>query len=286
MKQKRVLRITFFILILFILILPSAFAVAGPKSSINTDFIADGYVQVKFTEKTEKAVKVRIEKGNESYTYDLNPKGELETYPLQMGDGKYDIKVFLNTTGNRYSVVQTLSVDVKLKDEFAPYLAANQYVNYTADSEAIKKAEELSRGTKSGLEKIQKIYAFVIDAISYDTEKAKTVEAGYLPDIDAVLKAKKGICFDYAALLAAMLRSQGIPTKLVTGYVAPDQIYHSWNEVYLKETGWVKVTPFSFPFDGKSWRLMDPTFSSAARDSKKVAEFIGNGTNYTVKYYY
>ena len=39
-----------------------------------------------------------------------------------------------------------------------------------------------------------------------------------LPSVDETLKTKKGICFDYAALMTAMLRSQGIPTKLEIGY--------------------------------------------------------------------
>ncbi len=43
-------------------------------------------------------------------------------------------------------------------------------------------------------------------------KKAKNGElAGYLPDVDSILQEKKGICFDYAALMATMLQSQNIP---------------------------------------------------------------------------
>ena len=60
---------------------------------------------------------------------------------------------------------------------------------------------------------------------------ALTVPSGYLPELDNVISKKMGICFDYASLAAAMLRVQGVPTKLVIGYA--DSSYHSWNEVYV-----------------------------------------------------
>ena len=45
-----------------------------------------------------------------------------------------------------------------------------------------------------------------------------------------------------SAMAAAMLRSQGVPTKLVIGYA--DQTYHAWNEVYL-DGGWQRCDPTS-----------------------------------------
>ena len=38
-------------------------------------------------------------------------------------------------------------------------------------------------------------------------------------------------------------------------------------------------------FDGYDWKLMDPTFG-ASSDSKKLKKFIGDGSNYQVKYIY
>ena len=43
--------------------------------------------------------------------------------------------------------------------------------------------------------------------ITYDYVKANTVQSGYMSDPDATLKTKTGICFDYAALTAAMLEN-------------------------------------------------------------------------------
>ncbi len=86
---------------------------------------------------------------------------------------------------------------------------------------------------------------------------ARTVKSGYLPDVDKVLERKKGICFDYAAVMTAMLRSLKIPCKLVIGYAGVE--YHAWINVYSEDSGWMDGVVF---FDGKTWRLLDPTFAS------------------------
>ena len=110
-------------------------------------------------------------------------------------------------------------------------------------------------------------------------EKAVTVSKSYMSDPDATLRAGKGICFDYAVLAAAMLRSQGIPTKVVFGYVSPNDLYHAWNMFYTEETGWITV---SFEISGTGWTRLDLTFSASGTDS----ELIGDGSNYSDLYYY
>ena len=96
-----------------------------------------------------------------------------------------------------------------------------------------------------------------------------------------MLAQKKGICFDYAALMAGMLRSQGVPCKLVVGYAG--KAYHAWINVYSEETGWVNGAIY---FDGDSWKLMDPTFASSGKQSKEIMSYIGDGSHYTAKYIY
>ena len=245
----------------------------GTKSEIDASASDDGYVKIKYLKETTKKLKVIIEKGQGKYTYDLNNKGEYDTYPLQMGDGKYKIRVFENIGGNRYATKQTVTITVKLKDEKAPFLAPNQLVNFADTSETIKKAAELTEGKTDNFEKIDVIYDYIITNIKYDTEKANTVKSGYLPSIDEILKTNKGICFDYASIMASMLRSQDIPAKLVTGYSSKLNVFHAWNEVYTEETGWIKLNEMYF--DGFQWRLMDSTIASSDKQSNspKVMEY-------------
>ena len=130
-------------------------------------------------------------------------------------------------------------------------------------------------------EKVGAVYEFVIDNFTYDKQLASTVKSGYLPDLDAVLAKKQGICFDYAAVMTAMLRSQNVPTKLVIGYAG--EVYHAWINVYSAETGWINNIVY---FDGSKWNQMDPTFASTGGQTEEVMNYIGDGKNYKAMYLY
>ena len=255
---------------------------SNEKAVIDVSNSKDGYIMAASKGKTDKKLKLRITGPNKTvYTYNLNGEGRYETFPLSDGEGKYTVAVYENISGNKYATAYSTTLTVMLTDEYAPYLRANQYVNYTADSEAVKKAAELVKDKKTDIEKIAAVYHYTVTSLTYDKEKAKTVQSGYLPNVDTVLAEQKGICFDYAALMTAMLRSQGIPTRLVVGYAG--DVYHAWINTFIPEKGWVEGIIY---FDGETWKLMDPTFASSAKQSKQIMEYIGNTQNYTVKYLY
>ena len=172
------------------------------------------------------------------------------------------------------------SINVSIEDEFLPFLYPNQYVNFHTDSKAVSKGSDLAKDTYSDLDVVQNIYNYVIKNISYDTEKAQNVSYGYVPDIDDTLSSKKGICFDYAALMTSMLRSQNIPTKLEVGYSG--DAYHAWISTYIDDKGWVDDI---IQFNGNTWQIMDPTLA-ATNDSAAVKKYVGDGSHYVVKYTY
>ncbi len=203
----------------------------------------DGYLMVKgFASDTR--LKVQITLNEETYTYDLNQEQEYEVYPLQMGNGTYGVQVFQQVEGTSYSPVYYTEVEVEMPDTDRVFLYPSQYVWYTNNKNAVKLSYDLCAELDSDKEKAERLYDYIVNLLTYDYEKAATVEKGYLPDVDATLQERKGICFDYSALFAAMLRAQDIPVRLAIGYVQPDNIYHAWNQVYL---------------DGE-WVWMDSTF--------------------------
>ena len=244
----------------------------------------DGYVMIKWTGGggVKIAVQIKGPKNPESYTYYLRTDGNYDVFPLSDGNGTYKILVCKNVSGTKYSQVVGASIDVTLSDGFAPFLRPNQYVNYSDSSEAVKKAQELVKDAKDTLGKVQAVYSWVVTNLSYDTAKAKTVQGGYLPDVDKVMQEKKGICFDYASLMSAMLRSQGVPVKLIVGYTSKGE-YHAWINVWSDEGGWKDSVIY---FDGKVWKLMDPTFASSDKQSQSIMEYIGNTSNYKERFVY
>ena len=250
------------------------------KAVIDYSNTKDGYVMVQFTAQTTKRIKAQVKGPATTYTYNVTP-GQWEVFPLSDGNGKYQVGVYENVTGTKYAAVTSVSFDVALTDQFAPFLLANQYVNYTASSKIVAKAGELVKADMELLKKVEAVYNYVVTNLTYDTQKAATIKSGYLPVLDTVLEQKKGICFDYAALMTGMLRSQGVPCKLVVGYAGT--AYHAWINVWSEKTGWVDGAIF---FDGTTWQRMDPTFASSGKKSESIMKYIGNGANYTAKYLY
>lgn len=249
-------------------------------ASIDASNTSQGYVMVKYNGTNEK-VKLQITCPDQScYTYLISDRGAYDTFPLTAGNGSYALQVLENVAGDTYTVSLAQSINVSIEDEFLPFLYPNQYVNFHTDSKAVSKGSDLAKDTYSDLDVVQNIYNYVIKNISYDTEKAQNVSYGYVPDIDDTLSSKKGICFDYAALMTSMLRSQNIPTKLEVGYSG--DAYHAWISTYIDDKGWVDDI---IQFNGNTWQIMDPTLA-ATNDSAAVKKYVGDGSHYIVKYTY
>ena len=244
---------------------------------IDASTVSEGYVGVSI--RSSKQIKFQVVCGQVKYNYNVKADGTASFFPLQCGNGNYQFRLLENTSDNRYRELCSVTADVVLKDEFQPFLHSSTYVPYTKDSDCVKKAAELAQNKSTALEVVTAVFDYMRTNITYDYQKAATVKSGYLPNPDELLKTKKGICFDYSALAAAMLRSQGIPTKMIFGYVAPDNIYHAWNVFYTKETGWVTV---GYQVSKDKWYRLDITFSAGGKD---ISEII-NPKNYSDVYCY
>ncbi|MEG0741258.1 MAG: transglutaminase-like domain-containing protein [Clostridia bacterium] len=215
-------------------------------TTVDASTASDGYLRI-MQEPTSEKLKLRISCGKYTLTYDLNSNGEYEAFPLQLGNGKYKIQVLAQVSGRKYRPVSSISFKVSLSDAANPYRHPNQYVNYNAETLAVKEAQTLCNGLATDDDKFKAIYQYIVSNYQYDYDLAnavhsKEIASGYVPVLDGVFESRKGICFDLAALTACMLRSQGIPAQLVIGYA--DRTYHAWNEVLLQGQ-WVRCDPTS-----------------------------------------
>ncbi|SFO49052.1 Transglutaminase-like superfamily protein [Pseudobutyrivibrio sp. JW11] len=253
---------------------------ANADASIDASNASEGYVMVKYTGSAAK-VRMLIETpaGN-TYNYLMDLDGNYDVYPLSEGSGTYKIGVYENLHDDQYAAAFTQSVSVTLKDEYSMFLYPNAYVDFNANSKAVKKGQELAASANNDIEVVQNVYHYITKNVKYDYDKAETVQSGYIPNVDSTLATNTGICFDYASLMGAMLRSQGIPTRLEIGYAGTE--YHAWISVYTKETGWIDKI---IQFDGTDWTLMDPTLGSYASNSQ-VKKTLDDTTYYQLKYKY
>lgn len=254
---------------------------SGRSGTIDLTSLSKGYVVAAAT--SAARAKFRVERDGSKYDYDLNNQGGYEVFPLVYGNGHYTFTIFINVEGNQYEYFLVAEADVELESEFAPFLVPNQVVNYNESSAVVTLSHTLTEHAASNLEVVQQIYYWVSENISYDTDKAAELSnsTGYVPNVEETLSSKKGICYDYAALVAAMLRANGIPCKLIKGDVQYNgqSLYHAWNMIWLEETGWIAVKVPSAP---NEWFRIDLTF--AAGGDASIAQFIGDGQNYTEIY--
>lgn len=249
-------------------------------AAIDASNTSEGYVMASYSGSNSK-VKLQITTPEGvKYTYLMSGQGQFETFPLTGGSGSYQMTVYENVSGDEYAAVLTQTLDITVNDKFKPYLYPNQYVSFTPESKTVAKGAKLVKTADTDLDAIKAVYNYIIKNVAYDKELAENVAYGYLPDVDKTLKDKTGICFDYAALMTAMLRSQRIPTRLEVGYSG--DVYHAWISSYIDEIGWVDNV---IEFDGKSWTLMDPTLA-ANNKAKNVKKYISDGSHYMVKYTY
>lgn len=234
-------------------------AVGASDAAIDISSVGKGYVAV--SAQSESKLKFQVEKGDEAASYDVPSDGSPIICPLSMGDGAYRFSIWENTTGRRYARVADAQAEVQLASEFAPFLIPNAYCDFDQSSACVAKADELASGARNQGDVLRSICTWIVSSVSYDEEKAKLLAdgTGYTPDPDQTFASKTGICFDYASLTAAMLRSQGIPCKIVTGELLPEGIEHAWNLVYI-DGAWrgAKIDVFA-----RSWTLIDLTNGAA-----------------------
>lgn len=172
-------------------------------AAIDISHTQEGYIMAKYTGFNAKPILQLTGTDGITYTYSLYK--DYSTFPLTSGDGTYQVGVYENVSDDRYTTLLSETFSVTLTDPLKPYLYPNQYVNFTADSLPVAKAEELADGASSDLDIISSVYNYIITHFTYDYSKASSVTSGYLPDIDEVFTSEKGICFDYAAVMTFLV---------------------------------------------------------------------------------
>jgi transglutaminase-like putative cysteine protease len=120
---------------------------------------------------------------------------------------------------------------------------------------------------------------------TYDTE-ATSVQT----TIDESIRARAGVCQDYAHILVGLCRYYGIPARYVSGYIFSGQegsvlgadASHAWCEAYLGPHGWIGYDPtndtliddrFARIAVGRDYRDVSPVrgvYKGASRSSMSV----------------
>ena len=167
------------------------------------------------------------------------------------------IRINLGYTANIHSSLSAMDSRTpfpigKVSASDALYLKSTEMVQ--SDSQEITElAQQLTSGVKNEYEAVTAITNHVADAIKYTFNP---------PKYDALytLKTKSGNCQNFAHLTIALLRSMGIPARIVGGITLKDswkvpidarnsivqsmgQGGHAWMEIYFPDLGWLSYDP-------------------------------------------
>lgn len=68
--------------------------------------------------------------------------------------------------------------------------------------------------------------------------------------VDEILEHRSGVCQDFAHVLLQILRTMGIPSRYVSGYICPNKngmrgegATHAWIEAWIPKLGWTGIDP-------------------------------------------
>jgi transglutaminase-like putative cysteine protease len=133
-------------------------------------------------------------------------------------------------------------------DLVATYTKSSQY--WPTGGGVAAAAAKLNNDQAPTVENVKAMYQFVIDRLSYNKDKIKfNVRQGA---DKALANPENAVCLEYADLLVAMLRSQGIPARMPVGYGYSSNLkttstvadsLHAWVEAYVPGIGWMTLDP-------------------------------------------
>ncbi|HSA63010.1 MAG TPA: DUF3488 and transglutaminase-like domain-containing protein [Nitrospiraceae bacterium] len=165
---------------------------------------------------------------------------------------------FPSSSRIEYSVISranpVLPADLQPQSVSYPESFVRHFLQAPVQSERVAAlAREIARTKRSSYDKAVAIETFLSQNFRYSLDVPLTDQAHPLEEF--LFTRKTGYCEHYATAMVIMLRTIGIPARLVTGFLATEwneygnyylvrqQDAHAWVEVHLPHSGWVMMDP-------------------------------------------
>ncbi|MBX3348718.1 MAG: DUF3488 domain-containing protein [Nitrospira sp.] len=184
---------------------------------------------------------------------------------------------FPSSSRIEYTVVSraTVLVPADLGSEPGPYpeWVVRQYLQLPLQSDRITAlAGEVTQKHYRPYEKATAIQTYLTSHYRYSLDAPLAEQ--HQPLEEFLFARKTGYCEHYATAMVIMLRTVGVPARLVTGFMATEwneygnyyvvrqQDAHAWVEVYLPHSGWIKMDPTPTEENpaagGSVWKVLGP----------------------------
>lgn len=165
---------------------------------------------------------------------------------------------FPSSSRIEYSVLSRsnpiLPADLSSEPRLYPESFTRHFLQIPAQSERVAAlAKDITHTQRSAYEKVNAIRSFLTHNFRYSLD-APLAELDH-PLEEFLFSRKTGYCEHYATAMVMMLRTIGIPARLVTGFLATEwneygnyylvrqQDAHAWVEVHLPHSGWITMDP-------------------------------------------
>jgi transglutaminase-like putative cysteine protease len=139
------------------------------------------------------------------------------------------------------------------KGEYPPGIALRYLQLPAIDSRIRKLASEVTASAEDNYNKVVALESYLKNTYGYTLQLSKTAPPD--PIAEFLFERKQGHCEYFASAMAVMLRSLGIPARLVNGfrsgqfndltssYIIRASDAHTWVEAYFPGSGWVTFDP-------------------------------------------
>lgn len=183
---------------------------------------------------------------------------------------------FPNSSRIEYTAISrsnpVLPADLGLEPSLYPESFARHFLQIPTQSERIGVlAHEITHTQRTTYDKANAIHSFLAHNFRYSLDAPLTEHDRPLEEF--LFIRKTGYCEHYATAMVVMLRTIGIPARLVTGFLAAEwneygnyylvrqQDAHAWVEVHLPNSGWITMDPTppsadSVGSESPAWRAL------------------------------
>ena len=199
-----------------------------------------------------------------SFELSLNPKARVAAYRDYLGNLVHHFDVpgrHSQLTVKAAAIVEIMpqtipeALDPQAWRELDAIIGNNDYIEMMMPSHFARPSDlldELARelGVErrdDPLRRLREINSALHDAFDY-APQTTSVDS----PIDEALRARKGVCQDFAHIMIALVRRLGIPCRYVSGYLfhrleaqdrSAQDATHAWVEAWLPGVGWLGFDP-------------------------------------------
>lgn len=169
-----------------------------------------------------------------------NKRAVFKVVPPLSSEMKYYIKANITSTADTFSIKNDYSLDSLSKLTLDSYVSDFLNKSDLVESTSVELKNLATNITTSDsiLENILEYTSWTNDYLTYDFAYYDIVRSAL-----ETKQSKRGTCDEFSHLTIGLLRSRGIPTRLVAGLIFDRKQWglHAWLEAYLPSQGWLPI---------------------------------------------